>query len=72
MSITARPGAFPPFLQTTKHALKTLMSPGAKEVAVVAGKAQWRALLMLAGVANEPHEDKRIKKKRSTGVLIIL
>ncbi|XP_004570828.1 cytochrome b-c1 complex subunit Rieske, mitochondrial [Maylandia zebra] len=36
MSITARPGAFPPFLQTTKHALKTLMSPGAKEVAVVA------------------------------------
>lgn len=69
MSITARPGAFPPFLQTTKHALKTLMSPGAKEVAV-AGKAQWRTLLMLAGVANEQH-DVRIKK-RSTGVLIIL
>lgn len=70
MSITARPGVFPPFLQTTKHALKTLMSPGAKEVAVVAGKAQWRTLLMLAGVANEQH-DVRIKK-RSTGVLIIL
>lgn len=38
MSTVIRPGVFPPYYQVTKHGVKSLVFPGAKELLPAAGK----------------------------------
>lgn len=42
MSIASRSGAFSPYLQATKHTVKSVVFSGAKELVPVAGKAEKR------------------------------
>lgn len=40
MSMAARPGALSPYLRATKHTVKSLLCPRAKELVPAAGKGE--------------------------------
>lgn len=46
MSLAARSGALSPYMQATKHTVKSLTIPGAKQLVPAAGKGELRTCLV--------------------------